>query len=189
MERHLFPRRVVLSLLSGAFLIFCVSCSEPKKPDAELYQDFYNDIIARTTSFDQKYAPFIKSVTTNNEIEAIGIASEIDKDLLQLWGKIERTGVPVLDNKEASSELQRAKDYLSAAYLNKLEVLDEYLKYSKNPSLFSMATIKRKADKTQAQLLLGLASLLSSGAKLGLTPDEITGGKKSYTAGKVPASK
>lgn len=162
-----------------AFFIFMICIisyigySTPPKSDKELYLDFYKNIMAKVKTFDEGYKPFIDAAAANNTMTAIGIASEIDQPIRQLWADIDRVSVPELKDQNALKELTNAKKLISYAYLSKCEGISAYLEYYKNPSTYSLAIVGKKAKDAQSQLFIGMGSLITAGIQLGLKPDDI----------------
>lgn len=164
-------------LLTAVF--FFTSCdSTPPKSDKELYFLFHKDIMARCQTIDDKYKPFTMAISTGDIIEAVGIASEIQDNVRDLWSKLDAVEVPTLKDKEAEKNLKDSKDLISSAYFHKYETLTNIIEYSKQPSLYSLATIKKSSEKVQVQALFGVTSLITAGGKLGLSIDEINNEKE-----------
>jgi hypothetical protein len=174
-------KRFSIVLLFCLLGLFACSDVQPPKTDKELYFDFYNRITNSAEQIDNKMQPFFAAIKTGKVLEAINIADSIKDDANQLWSKMYDIKAPVMKNKEAQTELEEAYELITSAYLNRAKVLEGFVNYSKQPSLYSMSDIKVRSEKSQAQVILFAAHAVTAGEKLGLTMDEIQSGYKNVS--------
>jgi hypothetical protein len=167
---------IITIILSSSLLAACSSQKEPK-PDKELYLEFYKNVMNRISAMDHRYQPFIKAVESHNILDAVVKAVEIKDPMGQLWLDFSNIKPPQLKDEKAFKELEEAKKLLDYAYLSRNEAMSNYIEYSKNPSIYVFASVKKNTEDFQQQMYLGLARLISAGYMLGLKGDEITGAK------------
>lgn len=174
MERHKSKMRVFggAACLIGVLVI--AFGGTPSKPDKELYLTFYKEAMQRATELDGLYGPFNRALTRNDLIDAVSVATSIKERAEIMWSKLHGMDAPSLQDKEAEKTMKEGHEYLSSAYFAKNEALEAVIEYAKQPSAFTIANIKNKTNKIQGLTLMGVASFVTAGSKLGLKDGELT---------------
>lgn len=162
-------------IIGGLFLFFIALnlLSSKPKSDKDIYLKFYDEIYSNAVAFDGQYGPFIALVEEGKIGKAISMASNRKNGLYQLWCNINNIVVPKLKDEEVQGDLEKAKNLISTAYLNKYKALDEFLRFTEKPSPYVLANMKSSAESVQSQLINGLAYMVASGRKLGIPAEEM----------------
>ena len=170
----------IFLLLVGIISIFIIgycSMDSPKekivKSDRELYLDFYNDLIGKITTFENKYSLFIKAASYGKYIDAINIATDIEPEINQMQNKIGEIKIPEFKDEKARSELREARQLLKNCYLNQWSIIYHFIEYSKSPSPYNLAQIKKEVSMSRAQHDVGMVKLVATGLSLGVKAEEL----------------
>ena len=157
---------VILVLISIG--LFVGTETKPKKSDAELFQEFYAEILQKTREFDNLLVPFKEALSKSDLIGAVQIAKNIEPEASQLWLKISSTKVPDFQNKKVKEQVEKGLEYLVSGYRYKKEILEKYIDIAKNPSqlIYKLAEIKDATDKADNLLILAVAEFETVRAQL-----------------------
>ncbi|MDP2167940.1 MAG: hypothetical protein Q8J64_06390 [Thermodesulfovibrionales bacterium] len=167
---------VLASIFGGLFLLSrIVMESTPKPSDRELFLSFYRDVLQKSAAIDETYRPFGEAMEKKDMFEATVAGKRIKTQLDTHWYEFAKLTVPTLNNEKAKKALKDGKELLDAGYYNKIGVVASYLEFTKEPSslLLKAAEMKDNAEKYQARLIMGLASIMGAGSELGIKPEEL----------------
>lgn len=142
--------------------------------DKELFLVFYVDLMKQTKAIDDKFEPFAKALKKGNVIIATKIAIDIQDDIRYKWSNMSGIKVPnLLTHRDAQKDINDAKDMISSAYFAKYETIEHLIEFSKQPSIYSAAVLKKDSEKYEARTLLGTINLLTAANKLGIKDSEL----------------
>jgi hypothetical protein len=106
-----------------------VLASPSMKADQRLYENFYKELIDRTSVFDSMYKPFISAMQHKEYLQAAIEAKKYKEDLSVSQANITSLSSPELTDKAAQDKLKSGKDLIDAAYMNKLNMISYYIDF------------------------------------------------------------
>ena len=181
-RKNLTKKEVIIYLFVGVIGIIISAYiisgpSTPKLSDKELLLTFYREILQEADPIDQAYKPFGEAMGKSKWVEAT-VAAQKALPIIDAQGReISYIKVPDLQNDTVEKELEEAKKLIVSAYAHKLNIVSQYLEFTKEPSslLYRAAEIKNSGESSQSQAMMGILKIIGAGYKLGLKPGEITG--------------
>ncbi|NTU41500.1 MAG: hypothetical protein HGA78_00290 [Nitrospirales bacterium] len=143
--------------------------------DKKLYKDFFDDIVKKTKIIDKSYQPFGDAVDKQQWVDAVKIAKSTLTAISKNLSDLEVSKVPDMKDKAVEKELRDAKAMLDEAYMNKINVISNFLAFAKDPS-----TLKEKDAEIQKNIagfkqgyVDGMAKLVLAGQTLGFDADKL----------------
>ncbi len=178
LKRKLSVKEILIGLVVGGFVIYILAVvtsktpGKPVAPDKDLFIAYYKTLLAKAKPIDVAYRGFSDPLARKDYLRAAIVAKNIKDDMNQRWGELDSIDVPSLANADTSKQLKQAHDSISSAYLHKTELIQKYLEFTQQPSLFSAADFMDNAEKHQQQLYGGLLKVMAVGYTVGVKPEE-----------------
>ncbi|MBI5205085.1 MAG: hypothetical protein HZA11_09225 [Nitrospirae bacterium] len=178
--KNLIKKEVFLFLsivIIGIMIFACSAPSNPKLSDKELLVNFYREILQKADVADKAYKPFGEAMGKSKWMEAT-IAAQKALPIIDTQGReILYIKVPAFQNDTVEKELNEAKNLIVSAYAHKVNIISQYLEFTKEPSslIYRAAEIKNSGESSQSQAMMGIFKIIGAGSELGLKPGEIMG--------------
>ncbi|MCL4469046.1 MAG: hypothetical protein M1591_08960 [Deltaproteobacteria bacterium] len=141
--------------------------------DKVLFSNFYKILLVKVSDADNTFASFDSARTKGNQLKAAKIALNIKDQMRERWNDIDTLELPKLQNLKASKDLKTLKDFISACYLYKQMMVEDYLNAVKNPNTYTVAKFQNDTEKSDKYLLAGTAEVLQVCTDLSMTDAEI----------------
>lgn len=178
-DKNLTRKEVFLYLAFGiiGIVIFAYFTSKPttqKLSDKQLFLNFYQEILQKSKPIDDVYRPFGKALERGEFIRAAQVGVKIKDDLIKHYSRF-NVRVPDLQNDKAEKEMAEGLEFINVAYMHKINILEEYLEFTKNPStiIAKTAEMQNSGELYQQRLLQGMARIIGAGSEIGIKPDEL----------------
>lgn len=162
-------KKAAIIIIAGFLTLVVVPIDKVEpKPDSEIYQTFYSEIMTRTAAVDALYRPFGDALGKSDIFGATKEALRVKQEIQFKWTDISSMEVPELKNKEAHKTLIEAKNAISRAYMHKVEIVENFLEFAESQNMTKLAEVTNSAENIAPLMLVGLAHLTSAGDMVGV---------------------
>lgn len=157
-------RFVIMSILI-VLLAYC-SSEVDRKSDRNALIRFAKEIAAPMELFDNAYEQFSGLAKEDRRREALAMGKKMRGILLNHLNELRDIQVPLLSNKDRQRLLEEAKADFIRAYENKIESIDMFTEYARNPNSASLIKMQRLSQDCQDKIEKGLSLLNTVGSSL-----------------------
>lgn len=184
-NKNLTRKEAFGALIGGiiAIIIFAYFQSRPTTPklsDKDLFLNFYQEVLQKTKPIDEAYRPFGKALERGELVRAAQVGVKIKDDLVKHYSRF-NVKAPDLQNDKAEKEMKEGLEFINIAYMHKINILEEYLEFAKNPStiIAKTAEMQNSGELYQQRLLQGMARIIGAGSELSIDQKDFTEKKES----------
>lgn len=169
-------RNVAIGLIGAvAFIIIAFLFVSREGGDKGLFKNFYGDIMKKTKSIDDTFKPFSDAMDQQKWVEAVKIGKASLPAVSKGVSDLEGMKVPDLKDDKVGKDLQEAKKLITEAYRNKVNIINNYLDFARDPKTAAEKelAIKDNIEGFKKTYFEGMEKLLSVGQALKVSPEEL----------------